>query len=315
MKKRAITAIILFLILIPIVSIEDFLPLFQVVMTFFVLIASSEMIRMYETGKKFTKIVKVGIVFLTLATFFSVGGVVDFSEEIQNPLQAKGVLNITIPLLTLILFSFLVLFREFNGEDVGKALTVINYVGLGAASIVILRFLGVRFIVYLLLISSLTDTFAYLFGVKFGRNKMIPHISPKKTWEGAIGGTILATIIASIFALFYGSFFVPGTLLGDTLNASGERTLLANFSSLGENTSLWLQALVLVPVTFLASIFAQIGDLVASKLKRTYGIKDFGSILPGHGGLLDRFDSILFVAMFLTAIFILIHYFYPAVIV
>lgn len=315
MKKRALTGIILFLILIPIVSIEDLLPLFQVVMTFFVVVASSEMIRMYETEKKFTKIVKVGIVFLTLATFFSVGGVINFAGEIQNPLQAKGVLNITIPLLTLILFSFLVLFREFNGEDVGKALTVINYVGLGAASIVILRFLGVRFIVYLLLISSLTDTFAYLFGVKFGRHKMVEHISPKKTWEGAIGGTILATLIASVFALFYGSFFVPGTLLGDTLNASGEQTLLANFSSLGENTSLWIQALVLVPVTFLASIFAQIGDLVASKLKRTYGIKDFGTILPGHGGLLDRFDSILFVAMFLTAIFILIHYFYPAVIV
>jgi phosphatidate cytidylyltransferase len=315
MKKRAVTGIVLFLILIPIVSIEELLPLFQVVMTFFVVVASSEMIRMYETEKRFTKIVKIGIVFLTLATFFSVGGVINFAGEIQNPLQAKGVLNITIPLLTLILFSFLVFFREFNGEDVGKALTVINYVGLGAASIVILRFLGVRFIVYLLLISSLTDTFAYLFGVKFGRHKLIPHISPKKTWEGAVGGAVLATVIASIFALFYGSFFVPGTLLGDTLNASGEQTLLANFSSLGESTSLWVQALVLVPVTFLASIFAQIGDLVASKLKRTYGIKDFGTILPGHGGLLDRFDSILFVAMFLTAIFILIHYFYPAVIV
>jgi len=108
------------------------------------------------------------------------------------------------------------------------------------------------------------------------------------------------------------TFTVSGSATGEF---SGEQTLLANFSSLGESTSLWVQALVLVPVTFLASIFAQIGDLVASKLKRTYGIKDFGTILPGHGGLLDRFDSILFVAMFLTAIFILIHYFYPAVIV
>lgn len=312
MKKRTITGAVLALILIPTVSFEIFLGVFQVLMIAFVVIASTEMIRMYETEKKFQILPKVGIVLLTLGTFFSVAGVMGNLEH--NPLEANGLLSITIPLITLILFSFLVLFKDFNGLDVGKALTIINYVGLGAASIVILRFLGVRFIVYLLLITSITDSFAYLFGVKFGKHKLAPHISPKKSWEGAIAGTVFATIIASSFALFYGQFFQIGTFLGDLLNSGGQMTLLDNFSSLGERTPVWVQGLIIVPITMIASIFAQIGDLVASRLKRTYNIKDFGNILPGHGGLLDRFDSVLFVALFLTSIFLLIYRLFPAVI-
>lgn len=313
MKDRLITGIVLAAILIPIVSIEIFLELFQVVMSIFVLIAAHELIRMYESKKKFQVLPKIGISLLALATFFSVGGVLGSAEH--NPLEANGALSITIPLITLVLFSFLVFFRDFNGEDVGKALTIVNYIGLGAASVVILRFLGVRFIVYLFLITSATDIFAYLFGMKFGKHKMAPHISPKKSWEGAIAGTVFATIIASSFALFYGYVFYPGTWLGDMLNRTGELTLLDNFSSLGESNPLWVQALIIVPVTFLGSIFAQIGDLVASRLKRTYNIKDFGTILPGHGGLLDRFDSVLFVALFLTAVFLLIYRAFPAIIV
>lgn len=313
MKDRIITGLILAAVLIPIVSIEIFLELFQVVMSLFVLIASHELIRMYESKKKFQILPKIGISLLALATFFSVGGVLGNGSH--NPLQANGALSITIPLITLVLFSFLVFFRDFNGEDVGKALTIINYIGLGAASIVILRFLGVRFIVYLFLITSSTDIFAYVFGIRFGKHKMIPHISPKKSWEGAIAGSILGTIIASSFALFYGYVFYPGTWLGDLVNSTGQLTLLDNFSSLGENYPLWVQAFIIVPVTFLATIVGQIGDLVASRLKRTYNIKDFGTLLPGHGGLIDRFDSVLFVAMFLTAVFLLIFRIYPGIIV
>ncbi len=313
MKKRLITGIVLSLILIPMISFEIFLGVFQVFMMLFVVIAAAEMIRMFEKEKKFDWLPKIGIVLLTLATFFSVAGV--FGDLDHNPLDANSLLSITIPLITLILFSFLVMFKNFNGVDVGKALTIINYVGLGAASLVILRFLGVRFIVYLLLITTATDVFAYLFGVRYGKHKLAPHISPKKSWEGAIAGTVFATIIASSFALFYGTFFQQGTMIGDFLNAGGQMTLLDNFSSLGERTPLGIQALVIVPITMVASIFAQIGDLVASRLKRTYDIKDFGTILPGHGGLLDRFDSALFVAMFLTAIFLLIYRLFPTVVI
>jgi phosphatidate cytidylyltransferase len=313
MRKRLITGLILSVILIPIVSVEIFLETFQIFMILFVIMASYEMIRMFENQKKFQGFARLGIILLTLGTFLSVGGVLGQGEH--SPLEANGALSITIPLFTIILLSFLVFFKNFNGEDVGKALTVINYVGLGAASILILRFLGVRFIVYLFLITASTDIFAYLFGMKFGKHRLAPHISPKKSWEGAVAGTFFATIIASSFALFYGSIFYPGGPLGDMLNQGGEQTLLDNFSTLGESNPLWVQALIIVPVTLMASMLAQIGDLVASRLKRTYKIKDFGTILPGHGGLLDRFDSVLFVAMFLTAVFLLIYRLYPAVII
>ena len=312
MKKRLITGLVLAAILIPSIIFEEFLGIFQVLMVLFVVIASTEMVRMFETEKKFQMLPKIGIVLLTLGTFFSVGGVMGNLD--RNPLEANELLGITIPLITVILFSFLVLFKDFNGLDVGKALTIINYVGLGAASLVILRLLGVRFIVYLLIITSATDVFAYLFGVKFGKHKLVPHISPKKSWEGAIAGTICATILASAFALFYGVFFQAGTFVGNYFNPEGQMTLLDNFSSLGEKNPVWVQGLIIVPITMLASIFAQIGDLVASRLKRTYDIKDFGNILPGHGGLLDRFDSALFVGLFLNAVFLLIYRLFPAII-
>lgn len=308
MKQRAITGFILVAILIPIFTISIFFEVFEVFMTAFVVVAAFEMIKMYEKEKPFHPLAKIGIVVLTLATFVSMSSVF---QSTDNPLEKGDILTIMIPLITLALFGFMAVLKDFNGVDVGKALTVVNYVGLGSAAIVILRMIGVRFIVYLFLITMLTDTFAYLIGSKYGKRKMAPHISPKKSWEGAIGGAIIATIFASLFAIFYGYVFVPGTMIGDLFNATGEKTLLENFSSLADGIPLWVQSLILVPITFLATLFAQIGDLVASRLKRTYHIKDFGNILPGHGGLLDRFDSVLFVAMFLVSVFLIIQQAFP----
>ncbi len=308
MKQRFITGIILIAIIIPIFTVSIFFEVFEVFMIFFVIVAAIELINMYEKEKKFHPVAKIGIIALTLATFISMSSVF---QPIDNPLEKGDILTIMIPIITLILFGFMALLRDFNGVDVGKALTVVNYVGLGSAAIVILRMIGIRFIVYLFLITALTDTFAYLIGRKYGEHKMAPHISPKKSWEGAIGGALIATVFASLFAIFYGYVFLPGTMLGDLFNATGETTLLDNFSSLADGTPLWVQALILVPITFVASLLAQTGDLVASRLKRTYHIKDFGHILPGHGGLMDRFDSVLFVALFLVAVFLIIQQIYP----
>jgi phosphatidate cytidylyltransferase len=135
---------------------------------------------------------------------------------------------------------------------------------------------------------------------------MSPKISPKKSWEGAIAGTLIATVLASCFALFYGYLFEPGTFL----NGTGQLTLLENITSLG-SAPLYIQALVIVPITMIASILGQIGDLVASRLKRTYDIKDFGKVFPGHGGVLDRFDSAIFVSLFLVAVFMAMNQIFP----
>ncbi len=107
-----------------------------------------------------------------------------------------------------------------------------------------------------------TDTFAYFAGKMLGRHKLYPEVSPNKTIEGAIGGIIGCTIISIIF-----------------------------FKYLRINKYIYI---IIFSVS--ASIFSMVGDLTASKIKRESGIKDFGDLLPGHGGILDRFDSVLFVA-------------------
>ncbi len=102
-----------------------------------------------------------------------------------------------------------------------------------------------------------------MIGRKLGRHKLAPHISPNKTWEGSIGGTLVATVIVGLYAYFY---------------PQGNYSLL---------TTILLIVIV--------SVIGQFGDLVESALKRYYGVKDSGKILPGHGGILDRFDSLLLV--------------------
>ncbi len=316
MKQRIITALFLGVLLIPITVINHpiFFNLFQLAVLTFVVIATFEMLSMYEKEKPIKIGVKVAIVLLTLLTYLNVGGLVAPINPITLPDFNLITLDlhpvVVIVIVTLTLLSLLVFVDDFSGADVGKALTVINYIGLGAASITLLRFLGVRFIVYVALISIVTDIFAYFFGMKFGKHKMAPRISPKKSWEGAIAGSVIATIIASSFAIFYGYIFRPEGFLGEILNPSGYMTIFDNFTNLG-NQPLGIQALIIVPITLLGTIAAQVGDLVASKFKRTYDIKDFGNLIPGHGGVLDRFDSILFIALLFLSIFIVITEVYP----
>ncbi|CCV63855.1 CTP:phosphatidate cytidylyltransferase [Alteracholeplasma palmae J233] len=315
MKKRIITGLIMLLVLTPIVAINSpsVFIIFQIMMGLFVFGASLEFINMYEKEKKISTATKVVIIALTVLTFIntflSLG--TEWSAFSNLPLASWKINHMAILMLTIIsLLSLLVFVKEFTPKDVGKSLTIITYIGMGSAAISALRFLGVRVIVYVVLISTFTDVFAYFIGIKFGKHKMIPHISPKKTWEGAIGGTIIATVVASSFAIFYGKLFPSDIFLGEWLNKEGWKTIFDGFSSLGQKP-LWLQFLVVVPITLLGSIGAQIGDLVASKFKRTYEIKDFGTIFPGHGGVMDRFDSILFISLLFVGIILGIQTIFP----
>ncbi len=115
-------------------------------------------------------------------------------------------------------------------------------------------------LVYIIAFGS--DTFAYFTGKLIGKRKLYPQVSPNKTIEGAIGGIIGCTVITIIY-----------------------------FNYLSINKLIYI-----IIFSICASVFSMVGDLSASKIKREFGIKDFGSFLPGHGGILDRFDSVLFVA-------------------
>lgn len=119
--------------------------------------------------------------------------------------------------------------------------------------------------VYLFMITSFTDMFAYFIGKLIGQHKNAEAISPNKTWEGSIGGTLVGTFVASVFYL--------------------------NVVSPNANM------LLVIGITLVLSIIGQLGDLLFSKIKRENEIKDFSNIMPGHGGILDRLDSLCFVIL------------------
>ena len=169
-------------------------------------------------------------------------------------------INMLMILIALILLINYVLNEKIHFIDISATFFSIIYVPFMLINISYLS--NTRYIWMIFTIAFGTDTFAYLIGSTFGKHKLCPKLSPKKSVEGAIGG-IFGSLITT---LVYSYFFAPN--------------------------SLWLIALLAI----VASIIAQFGDLVASKLKREAGIKDYGNIIPGHGGILDRFDSIIFVA-------------------
>ena len=131
------------------------------------------------------------------------------------------------------------------------------------------KYVGQALIILCFLISWMTDTGAYFTGRLFGKHKLAPNISPKKTWEGAIGGFIFCMLSVSGVA-----YLLTGPL---------------NILPFDVN---WIYLLV---ITAAGSVISMIGDLSFSVIKRAFNIKDFGNIMPGHGGVLDRFDSSLFV--------------------
>lgn len=131
------------------------------------------------------------------------------------------------------------------------------------------------------LIPIFTDTFAYLMGGLFGGKKLAPKISPNKTISGAIGGTVWCVLLTVAIFFILDSIPSISTILLDA------------------GISVWK----LVIISFIGSIISQLGDLFESYLKRSASVKDSGNLLPGHGGMLDRFDSYVFVAPFMFTAF------------
>lgn len=187
----------------------------------------------------------------------------------------KIILFFTLPISLFILFCKSIFSKmKYNIIDISVTLLGIVYVSFLTSFLALTRSLehGQYFIWYILAGAWCTDTFAYLVGVKFGKHKF-STISPKKSIEGCIGG------IAGCM-LFFGAYTYYLTTIGIELNVA-----------------------VMTFVGLLISIISQIGDFAASSIKRYCDIKDFGTIMPGHGGVLDRFDSVIMIAPFIYMIF------------
>ncbi len=163
--------------------------------------------------------------------------------------------------------------REFTRQDFGNHILTVFYTSLGFIAFAYLRKSNINLIIYLLLVAMVTDMFAYFIGIKFGRHRLAEHISPKKSIEGAVGGLVIGSVVATIFA-FYTELFSIGFV-------------------------------AILGLSVFLSAVSQSGDLIASKFKREVGIKDYSNLFPGHGGVLDRFDSSMFAAIFLMIAYII----------
>lgn len=171
--------------------------------------------------------------------------------------------------------AVVVLWGKSNSKDVLSLGMITLYITGAVLSLVVLR---ANFNVYVLLlpfiIAWLSDTGAYFTGYFFGKHKLAPEMSPKKTVEGAIGGIIFASVATVVYGLLlFGSFYTIGMIKYAIVGAVG-------------------------------SVASQVGDLAASCIKRDFGKKDYGALLPGHGGLMDRFDSVLFAAPYVLVMVI-----------
>lgn len=154
---------------------------------------------------------------------------------------------------------------SYSFDDVAFPIASSLYVGIGFQNLVNARLASVDKVLLALFIVWATDIGAYMIGRKLGRRKLAPSVSPNKTLEGSLGGVVSALVVTMIFMLIRPSVYTP------------------------------YHFITMMGLVVIFSIFAQLGDLVESALKRHFGVKDSGKLIPGHGGILDRFDSMIFV--------------------
>lgn len=171
-------------------------------------------------------------------------------------------IEMSFAIILILLIYTVIVKNRYTFDHAAFSVLAALYVGIGFYYLIETRLAGIEYVIYALMVIWTTDSGAYFVGRKIGKRKLWPEISPNKTVEGFIGGILSAVVFACIFQYFYA--------LSSTY-------------------------IILIGVTVVASIVGQLGDLVESALKRHFAVKDSGKLLPGHGGILDRFDSLLFV--------------------
>lgn len=232
-------------------------------------------IGVHDEGKKFNAFEIVGIIGTIC---YSLVSLFVIKEDIY-PLMLVLVC-VFVCIMGVYVFSF----PKYEGKSAIKAFFGFMYVPVMLQFMYLTRSLEHgEYTVWLIFVGSwVCDTCAYCVGMLIGKHKMAPILSPKKSIEGAVGGIIGSMIVAWLFSIVFMNQHIV------------EQNITGAFILIG----------------FVGAIVAQIGDLAASAFKRNYGIKDYGNLIPGHGGIMDRFDSVIFTApmiYFLARIFINLH--------
>ncbi len=213
---------------------------------------------------------------------------VNLSGKLVNAIQVMGILGIIgyylaiflgnqilavsmfVFTLTATMFVYVMKFPKYHAKQVMNSYFGYIYAPVMLSFVYLTRSLEQgMYIVWLIFISSwISDTFAYCVGMLIGKHKLAPELSPKKSIEGSLGGIFASTLVGGLYAYF---------MVSKHIELEGVVWIFAIIGGIG-------------------SMVSQIGDLVASGIKRNFEIKDYGHCIPGHGGIMDRFDSVIFVA-------------------
>lgn len=274
MKQRVITAVVL-LALLAVVVWQINTPVLVLVIAFLAAVAANEIMRCAKVENTFIRVVATG--YAACVPFFASAKALTpwVSEAVWG--KVIGAVPGVVYLIALVLVLLLAMLKGYaytTFEDVAVSVFAGALVPFGFSVFIRLRDMfqieqfGIYLIFYGLICALATDSGAQLAGMAFGKHKMSPNISPKKTVEGAIGGLIFSLILNAVAMILY------NRLSDFKMDEFAVTVLLA----------------ACLPVSFLGMM----GDLSASVLKRNFGVKDFGKIFPGHGGVMDRFDSSMF---------------------
>lgn len=274
MKQRVITAVVL-LALLAVVVWQINTPVLVLVIAFLAAVAANEIMRCAKVENTFIRVVATG--YAACVPFFASAKALTpwVSEAVWG--RVIGAVPGVVYLIALVLVLLLAMLKGYaytTFEDVAVSVFAGALVPFGFSVFIRLRDMfqieqfGIYLIFYGLICALATDSGAQLAGMAFGKHKMSPNISPKKTVEGAIGGLIFSLILNAVAMILYNR--------------------LADFKM--DEFAVTVLLAACLPVSFLGMM----GDLSASVLKRNFGVKDFGKIFPGHGGVMDRFDSSMF---------------------
>ncbi len=275
MKQRVITALSL-LALLAVVVWRIYTPVFVAVIAIFSAIAANEIMHCAKIKNKFILI--VGTVFAFFVPVFANPTVLEPIVSTEKWGEIIGFVPKIVYIIALVFVFFLAMLKDYKNtkfEQVAISFVASIFVPFGFSVLVILRDIagykeqfGVYLIFYGLICALGTDVGAQLTGMAIGKHKMSPNISPKKTVEGAVGGIVVGLLFNLAAILLYNKFAVTPI---DT------KTII-----------------ILMCAAPFIEFMSMMGDLSASVLKRNFDVKDFGKIFPGHGGVMDRFDSSMF---------------------
>ena len=275
MKTRTITSVFILLVTVPIILLSKYI-IYPIALSALAVMATYEILRALGVEKNW---------YLSIPAYI-LAGVFPFASYFVTD-QSTFTYLLTIAALIYIYMIYIMGVSVFSKgqtsfKTISEVLLSVTYVVVSFTSLSMIRYIdkeiGLYKLILVFIVSWVCDAMAYVVGSLFGKHKLIPEISPKKTVEGAIGGIVSAVAAFMLYGLIL-DLAIP---------------------------SIEVNYIVLAVFGLVLAVVSQLGDLIASLIKREHNIKDYGNLLPGHGGIMDRFDSIMAVStilLILTIVF------------